>query len=400
MPGLDLALVSLHTSPFSVPGQGDVGGMNVVINELSRTLARQGHRITVYTRRTDSMSPDRLQIAENLTLEFIAAGPPTLLAKADQVAYIGDFGAALRQRMGERITPDLIHSHHWLSGVAALSVARELGTPHLQSYHSIAAAPGAGFFDGEPPEDPGRPDAERHLARESDGLIAVSTAEATTVTERLGANPDLVQVVPPGVNSSLFRPVDNPSAYERRWRQPYLLAAARLEPLKGIELAIETVAAIPPAHRPRLVIAGEATAGYDSYVAGLRQLPDLLGVTANVDFTGSLERAEFAALMRGAFALLVPSHSETFGLVALEAAASGVPTIGFSGGGLCEAICPDVSGVLLQSRDPGIWADSVITWLRDPDAWNSLGERAHEYASSRTWELTATGIVAAYLRLL
>src|SRR5699024_7847086 len=209
---------------------------------------------------------------------------------------------------------DLIHSHHWFSGVAALPVARELGIPHLQSFHSVAAPEGAGSLDaGEPAESDGRIPGEQFTATGSDLVVAVSEAEARTVSERYGVPGARLSVVRPGVDIERFRPCDDPE--ERRIR-PTLLFTARLQPLKGPDLALEAL-------------------------DQLRGLARELGIEDRVDFVGSLGRDELAEAMRCAGALLLTSWSETFGLVALEAQASGTPVLAWRcAGGVQEAVGP------------------------------------------------------------
>src|SRR5690606_4777532 len=260
-------------------------------------------------------------------------------------------------------------SHHWFSGMAALEVARERGVPHVQSFHSVAAPPDQPLTAGEPPESPARLDGETLLARRTDLVVAVSAAEARTVVDRLGAAPEAVRVVHPGVDSEMFHPGEGSA-------RPTLLAAARLEPLKAIDLAIRTLAGVVERDgepRPRLVVAGGATSD-ESYPRELAALAADLGVACDVTFLGPQGREQLAALMRSATLVLVPSHSETYGLVALEAAASGVPVVATRAGGLEESVVDDVTGLLLPDWETATWVDAVAGLLADPDLVARLGE--------------------------
>ena len=187
---LRIVAVSLHTSPVAEPGGADAGGMNVVVLEQSLALARAGHQVDLFTRRSDPDTPATMDIAPGVRVHHLDAGPPAPLAKSAMEQAIEPFREQLRAALshaaidGDDPRWDLIHSHHWFSGVAALPIARELGIPHLQSFHSVAAPEDAPHLDaGEPAESSGRIPGERLVARESDLVIAVSEAEARTVLD-------------------------------------------------------------------------------------------------------------------------------------------------------------------------------------------------------------------------
>ncbi|MDO5499874.1 MAG: glycosyltransferase [Propionibacteriaceae bacterium] len=373
-----VAKVSLHTSPYTALGTGDGGGMNAVVREQAESLGQLGHQVELFTRRDDPEAPDIVQTAPGVRLHTLDAGPAKPLPKSRIDDYLDQFTAGLRRRLRELETAlepvQLVHSHHWMSGVAALGVARELGVPHLQSYHSVAALPDHPLADGEPPESPRRVPGEALIAKESDIVIAVSQAEGRTVVERCGADPARIQVLHPGVDTQLFRPL---SPGEPSWRccemgRPYVLFAARLQPLKGPDLALEALARIDPGIRPHLVIAGETSADFADYHGQIEMLVHHLGVAGDVVYSGSRPRPEFASMMRGARLLLVPSHSETFGLVALEAAASGVPVVATAAGGLVESVQDGRTGIVLDSRDPQVWAEAITELLTDDAAHTRL----------------------------
>ncbi|MEO8907215.1 MAG: glycosyltransferase, partial [Microbacteriaceae bacterium] len=284
---------------------------------------------------------------------------------------------------------DIVHSHHWFSGMAALPFARVRGIPHVQSYHSIAAPVSSDLSEGERPESPGRIAGESWLAQNSDAIVAVSEAEAGTIIGRLGAPPEKVTVVLPGVDTELF----HPGQTQRPDR--YVLTAARIEPLKGLDLAVRTVAQLPPSLRPDVIVAGGPTVGYEAYLDELRDLAGELGIADRVRFVGPLSRVELADVMRHASALLIPSHSETFGLVALEAAASGIPVLATPTGGLKESVT-DQTGILLDSRDPRAWASALAGLLSDSDRATRLSESARAFAMTRTWRHDAEQTLDVY----
>ena len=393
---LRLLFVSMHTSPASSPGAGDAGGMNVVELHQAEALAALGHSVDIVTRRASTDQPDVTDLGGGVRLLHVEAGPADDLAKSAIDAHIGEFSAGLAQ-----LEPyDLVQSHHWMSGVAALPVARQWDVAHVQSYHSVAAHPGAPLSDGEPPESGGRVAGEALIARESDAIIAVSTAEARTIVERCGADPARVRVIPPGVDLDAFRPA---SRAERRpacpWcgsRAGYVLMAARLQPLKGGDLAIRAMAQLPASVRPDLVVAGDVSHDFADYRAEVEALIDSLGMRNHVHFVGAQSRDDLAALMRHSHALLVPSHSETFGLVALEGAASGVPVLASSTGGLREVVVHEETGYLMPDRDPVRWGRQLSGLLANEPLRARMGVIARVHARRYAWEAIGARLSAAY----
>lgn len=384
-------MVSLHTSPDDDPGTGDVGGMNVAVRSTALALAAQGHVVEILTRRTDPGSPAAHDLAPGVTIRHLDAGPAERRIKGDHEAYIAEFAQSL-QALGPY---DVVHSHHWFSGEAALDFARRRGIPHVQSFHSIAADPSTPLSDGERPESPGRMLGERHLAQASDAVIGVSAAERETVLTRLGASPAHVVVVTPGVDADLFTPATTPAVHPG-----YIVAAARLEPLKGLDLAIEAIAALADGIRPELVIAGGPTTGHDEYPADLCDHARAHGLAGGIRFLGPQSREDLAELLRGARMLIVPSHSETYGLVALEAAASGIPVVATASGGLIEAVDDGVTGLLVDSRNPAAWTDAVSRLLEDDALAARLGTAGRARAEHFTWDRTAAATAEVYTRLL
>ena len=432
-----LAFISMHTSPADLPGSGDAGGMNVVERAQAVALAALGHEVELITRRASPDAPDLVELAPGVTLRHIAAGPAAPLAKSAIDAFIPEFAAGLARLEAY----ELVHSHHWMSGVAALPVAREWGVPHVQSFHSVAALPGASLDEGERPESPARVAGEASVAQHSDAVVAISAAEARTVIERCGADPDRVHIVSPGVDGDLFRPLrpgeerwdgaalhgtssgtqpagmlvgpqsagappvrasgSQRSARPRPiWPRGFVLFAARLQPLKGPALAIAAMAELAPEIRPQLVVAGDASADFADYAAELRALVDDLGLRDDVTFIGPQSRADLATLLRSARVVLVPSHSETFGLIALEAASSGTPVIAASAGGLREAVAHLETGHLMDSRRPEDWGCALRHLLTHPRQLATMGVVARVHARRFDWAFAAHRLSGLYARLM
>ena len=389
---LRIALVCLHTSPGTDPGAGDAGGMNVVVRHQAEALAAFGHEVSILTRRSATDQPTSMPLAPGVTLHFLAAGPMAPLPKGEHEHWIADFSS----RLAELKPYDIVHSHHWFSGMAALPVARSWGVPHVQSFHSIAADDSTPLSAGERAESPGRMRGEAWLARESDSLVAISAAEAATITGRLGGAAERTTVVLPGVDSVAFHPAVPSDRTIRSDGRGYLLIAARLQPLKGLDLAISAVAGIPAEIRPSLVIAGAASADYHDYVEELRELAGRVGLTSQLRLVGPRSREDLANLVRGARLMLVPSHSETYGLVALEGAASGVPTIAAASGGLREAVVDGVTGLVLESREPRVWSDAIARLLADPQRAKRMSVAGREHALRLNWTRSAASLIDVY----
>lgn len=400
---LRIGVVCLHTDPFEPPGAGDVGGMNVVVRNAVTAMAGAGHSVRLWTRRSRPDASETEEI-DGVQVRRLAAGPPRPVPKHGHDELIAPFAELLAGDLDDEATggPDgpavqVLHSHHWFSGMAALPIARRRGIPHVQSFHSIAAPASAPLSEGERPESPARLEGEALLARSTDAIVAISDAEARTTIDRLGADPAIVHVIPPGVDGTLFHPGAASPA-------PILLAAARLEPLKGIDVAVRALAGVidllpEGASRPRLVVAGGAT-NDEAYPRELRSLAASLGVGPDVELVGPQTREQLAALMRAATLVLVPSHSETYGLVALEAAASGVPVVATRTGGLEESVIDGVTGVLLPDWDPAVWAAAITALLTSPGERARLGAGGRAHALSRTWSDVAAATVACYQRIL
>ncbi|MGO3886375.1 MAG: glycosyltransferase [Mycetocola sp.] len=388
---LSIALVCLHTSPGTEPGTGDAGGMNVVVREQAVALGALGHRVEILTRRSDPDQPDVVELAPRVTLRALTAGPARPLPKGEHEQWMSAFEDALRTQGPW----DVIHSHHWFSGIAALPIARERGIPHLQSFHSIAAGRDTPLSQGERAESPGRLAGEEYLALNSDGVITVSRAEALTTEQRLGGDPARIAIVRPGVDAECFSPAPAGAASSTEF-----VVAARLHPLKGIGLAVEAVAGVPSSLNARLVIAGEGSAEVPNYRAELESEATRLGIGDRLRFVGALTRAELAELFRTSRGVLVPSHSETFGLVATEASASGVPVVASAAGGLIEAVADGETGRVLDSRDPEVWSGVLTELLSDRALSHRYGAEGRARAEARGWDVSAAELAEVYAAFL
>lgn len=396
---LRVAFVSMHTSPAERPGTADAGGMNVLISALALALGARGVTVEFVTRRSDPGQPDVVDLAPGVRLHHVPAGPPSPLPKSVIHHHIDEF----RNGLAGLGPFDIVHSHHWMSGVAAIPLAHEWGIPHVMTFHSVAAHPNSPLRDGEPPETPDRLPGEVLCAEQSDLVIAVSHHEAAVVIGRCNADPGRVAIVRPGVDVDLFRPA---TAAEDGWtpnpgiRPHYAVFAARLQPLKAPDVAIAAVAGVPQDRRPDLVVVGQASADFAGYEADLHRLVQAKGLEDRVHFLPGQDRESLALILRHASVMLVPSHSETFGMIALEASASGIPVLAAAAGGLTEAISDGRTGVLVPTHDPDDWALALDTLLQDEARRHELGDAGRERALQMTWPVAADKTLAAYRRVL
>ncbi len=400
-------MVSMHTSPVELPGRADSGGMNVSIMELARELGEAGIEVDLVTRAVDE--PDVRKLAHGVTLRSLRGGPPQPLSRPELALAADEFGESVAELMGgDAARYDLIHAHYWLSGLATLPVAIELGMPFVQSFHSLGSMKNARLAPGDIAEPEARLRGEGFLVTQADAVLASSAAEVSVLIDELQAAPEKLWVIPPGVDAELFTPTRISNDPELRAslylepERPIIVVAGSLEPNKGQELAVRALAALHEIRgwAPLLVIAGSPTPGAEDYGSSLADLAHSLGVGGEVRFVGALDRDGIADLLAAASMTLLTSHSETFGLVALESAAAGTPVIGYQTTGLAESVDDGVSGILLDSRDPDVWAETISMLLDDDARLARLQASARGYAERFTWAQSAERLRGVYEGLL
>jgi D-inositol-3-phosphate glycosyltransferase len=286
-------------------------------------------------------------------------------------------------------------------------VALELGLPFVQSFHTLAAMKNRFLGPGSEPEPELRGRSERFLANQASAVVAGSRAEALSVLDDLGGSADRTWVVLPGVDTAVFRPLPDgePAAVRSELRlpaeRPILVMAGRIQPLKGHDLAVRALAMLAGLRvRPLLVLAGEPTPGDEDYLREVLRDAERLGVAADVHVVGALPQPQLARLLAAATLTLLPSHSETFGLVALESAACGTPVIAARSTGLRDSVADGRSGMLLDGRDPGRWAQVLAALLADPERLAQLGASARRHAECHTWEESADRLAEVYSSLV
>jgi D-inositol-3-phosphate glycosyltransferase len=400
-----IGLLSVHTSPLDRPGTGDGGGLNVYVREVARRLAAAGVHVDVFTRRTDPSRPATVTLADGVEVHHLDAGPPRPLDKHEVANQLCAFVLAL-QRHHTAGTHDLLHAHYWLSGWVARRVARRWGVPFVQTFHTLGVLKNATLAPGDAAEPPLRLAAEERVARDADRILVLTCGEARLLHRAYGLSGAKLTVVPAGVDLDRFRPADPPHHLDRvpaadtdtdTAAEPELLFAGRLQPLKGPDVAVRTLAEVRrtvPGTRLRIVGgtsgAGEGTTGPHE----LRALAAELGVGDAVTIEPALDQRTLAERYRTADVVLAPSRSETFGLVALEAQACGTPVVAADVPGL-EAVV-GAGGTLVPGHDPVDHAAAVVTYLRDPARSAAASRAGIATAEAASWDRTVDRLLAAY----
>jgi len=384
-----IALVSEHASPLALLGGDDAGGQNVHVGELAKALGRQGIEVVVHTRRDDPALTRRVPFAPNVVVDHVSAGPPEPLPKDELLPYMGAFAEDLADSWKvER--PDGVHSHFWMSGLAALEAARSVDIPVLHTYHALGSEKRTqqGTADTSPDT---RIAIEERIAREADALVATTRAEAK-VLQTMGADRSRIAVIPCGVDLQRFHPGDPTSrsttrcTADRQASRPRVVAASRLVPRKGVADLITALQWVPDAE---LVVAGGGPAGLvldDPEGARLQRLAETLGVDGRVGFLGAVRREDMPDLLRSADVVACCPWYEPFGLVAVEAMACGVPVLATEVGGLAESVVDGLTGVHVQPRNPRSIAEGLCGLLSDDHQRPAMGRAAAERALGYGWD--------------
>ncbi len=401
-----LAAISLHTSPLAQPGTGDAGGMNVYVDQTSRRLAARGVEVEIFTRATSSEQPPVAELVPGVLVRHIVAGPFEGLDKEELPGQLCSFAAGV-MRAEARSAPghyDVVHSHYWLSGQVGYLARDRWGVPLVHTAHTLAKVKNAAMAQDDEPEPRGRLIGEEQVVAEADRLIANTAAERTELIELYDANPERIDVVPPGVDTDVFRPGDRAAARRSLGigrDEAVIVFAGRIQPLKGPDVvvkAVERLAARYPDRRWRAVIVGGNSGTGRRPGHRLDELAARLGVSGLVDFRPPVPAAELVQLYRAADVVAVPSYNESFGLVALEAQAAGTPVVAAAVGGLTVAVADGVSGVLVPDHDPGRWADAFAGVVLAPDVRERLAGSAPAQAARFSWEVTVDGLLDSYHR--
>lgn len=397
-----VAMLSVHTSPLDQPGTGDGGGLNVYVTETGRRLASRGVRVDVYTRSTSPDVPAVVQVSEGLAVRHVAAGPEAPVGKAELPSHLCAFLLGLERHVtdhGLRGRYDVVHSHYWLSGWVGRRLRDRWGVPLVQSFHTLARVKNASLAPGDAPEPPLRMLAEARIVDDADRIVVPVCGEARMLHRTYGTSGARLSVVRPGVDRDLFRP-DGRRMFPPELPPgdgPVLLFVGRLQPLKAPDVAIRTLGHvrrdIPDARL--LIVGGVSGNGHGaSTPEDLRALAHRLGVERAVGIAPARPQPALADVYRAADLLLVPSRSESFGLVALEAQACGTPVVAADVGGLRAVV--EEGGVLVPGHDPVDHAGAAVRLLSDARRLDRVSEAGIRQAAAASWDRTVDGLIDVY----
>ena len=405
-----LAIVSVHASPVAPLGSGENGGMNVYLRAVCEELSRRGIPTEVFTRRADESGPARVRLAEKSWVTRLAVGPAEEVDKARLFDLLPDFTQALLEQARRRnMSYSLIQTHYWLSGWVGARLRDEWSLPWFHTFHTLARVKNERAAAGAMVEPEHRIAVEQAIVRNADRLIASSVQEADDLVRLYGALRSQVSVVAPGVDLRLFAP--RPTAALRvrlgLGQSKVIVFAGRLERLKGAEIVVRALALLADhlvdPEPPVLLVIGDdshngASESRDSggERARLLALARILGVDQRVRFLGSVDQDALAGYLSLASVCVVPSYSESFGLVALEAAACGTPVVAARVGGIPAIVKDGLTGFTLVSHDPAQYAERIGRLLVDGELGRCFSRRSRLVATQFSWQDTVDRLVAEY----
>jgi D-inositol-3-phosphate glycosyltransferase len=406
-----VAMLSVHTCPLATLGGKESGGMNVYVRDLSRELGRRGLSVDVFTRVQDPKPPLVGELGENARVIHLQAGPKRPYDKNLVYHHLPQFTENLK-RFAERegIGYHLIHSHYWLSGIVARDLQREWRVPSVHMFHTLGLLKNRVAENPKEKETEQRIEAERQIVRFADRLVAANPLEKAQLIWSYGASPSRLEVIPCGVDLGLFRPLGRHDA-KAHLQMPdghkVVLFVGRIEPLKGIDVLMRAMALVlKDIDMPRedvclCIIGGDPKAdNVDREMSRLQQMRERLGIADVVMFLGKRDQDALPYYYSAAEVCVVPSHYESFGMVALEAMACGTPVIASRVGGLTFTVKDGRTGFLVPNDDPGALAGKLKLLLTDDDLRSRMGQEGTRLARRYGWSIVATQVVALYRELV
>lgn len=397
-----IAMISLHTSPTATLGANANGGLNVYVREVCAAFSRHGVATDVFTRCQGNGSPEIEHLAPLSRVIYLAAGPAGL-DKYKLLDHVRPFTSRVQDFMQETgVRYDLVYSHYWLSGLAACGLRGSLCLPWAHTAHTLAVVKNRQLAPGAVPEPEIRVDLEGEIAHCADLLVVSTQAEGEDLRRVYHVRPDRIATVAPGVDLDAFQPRPRPLARALVGHPDHrlFLFVGRLEPLKGVDVILRALAMLTAGGRHpdvRLLVLGDDSGAGER--ARLEDLVGQLGLRERVEFLGSVQQRDLPAYYAAADGCLMPSYSESFGLVGLEAQACGTVVIASNVSGLASVVRNEVTGFLVDGPDPGAYARLMARLLEEPGLAERLGRRAHRRAQGFSWERTASELLTHFEEL-
>jgi D-inositol-3-phosphate glycosyltransferase len=402
-----IATLMVHTSPLDQAGVGDAGGMNVYVTESAKKMAQAGLSVDIFTRANKPNLPETIEIADGVTVKHLVAGPFEGLSKEELPSQLGALTSAFMQHQ-KNLPNDyysLLHSHYWISGQLGWMISERTNIPLIHTMHTTAKVKNLNLATGEKPEPQIRAIGEEQVVVAATGLIANTDAEAASLVSLYAACPDNVFVVAPGVDLTTYNPADGKAGARNRLDiaqdAMMLTFVGRIQAHKGPDVLLRAAAQMldhTPYLRSKLavvIIGGTSGAGADE-LDNLKGLAKFLKIEDVVHFIAPVAHAQLADWYRASDLVCIPSYSESFGLVALEAQACGTPVVATAIGGLRTAVSDGISGSLVDGHDPKAWSAVICRLILEPQRRVVLSMGAIEHASRFGWENTARKTLAVY----
>jgi len=385
----------MHTSPLAQPGAGDGGGMNVYVRALASAVARAGVGCDVYTRAEDPRQSPVVVVEPGFRVLHVNAGPRAPILRYELPGLVDAFVAESTRLIDEALPVEVLHANYWLSGAVAHRLKHLRDLPLVATFHTLARVKADAGVDDDPDQ---RARTEHDVIACADLMLASTAAERDQLETHYGAVPERVEIVPPGVDHSVFFPADAAVAKRRLGFEGrrMLLFAGRIQPLKGVGMAVRCLAELDDPTAMLLVVGGPSGPDGDEELARVRALAHELGIAANVHFVPPQPHTDLADFYRAADVCIVPSRAESCGLVALEAAACGTPVVAASVGGLRSLVDDGTTGFLVDGRDPAAYAAPVATLLDDPALAAEIGATASVRSRRYSWSITAARLRRLY----
>jgi D-inositol-3-phosphate glycosyltransferase len=392
-----IAVISIHADPLGRLGSKETGGMNVYIRELAGELAREGLVLDIFTRKVDGAEPEVVELTPGARVIRIAAGPQASIDKNDVYYYLPEFVAGVeRFRRQNALAYDVVHSHYWLSAWAGARLAYSWQVPHATMFHTLGEVKNRCGAPGE--ESALRIAVERQSVAVADRIVAASADEQSHLVNLYQANPRLVEIIPCGVNTKLFRPLDRPAARDQLGLSGSftLLFVGRMDPLKGADILLAAAAQLAPRIPELRVVVVGGDAAPESEETRVRELACRLGLEGIVRFEGAVPQGQLPFYYSAADLCVVPSYYESFGLVAVEALACGTPVVASRVGGLPVVVKSGENGLLVAERSPEAFAASIGTLYEDRERLAALAATARRSVGHLNWNAIARRICAVY----
>jgi D-inositol-3-phosphate glycosyltransferase len=389
-----VAVISMHTSPLAQPGVGDGGGMNVYVRELVSALAHAGLDCTTYTRAWQAGLPEVVNVEPNHRVVHIPAGNFEV-PKNELLSVVDEFTENVRAHIVASGGVDVLHANYWLSGLSAHQLKHELDLPLVTTFHTLARvkAQGGDF------ESDIREKSESDIIGCADAICVSCTEEERQFIDLYGNPPGTLEIVAPGVEHAFFAPGEKRGARHAlgiAFDVPVLLFVGRIQPLKGLDVAVQALAQLQAKNAQLIVVGGASGSEGNEEIEKVMQLARSLGVHNNIRFVEPQAHHMLSTYYRAADVVVVPSRSESFGLVALEAAACGIPVVASAVGGLLTIIDNGETGYLVPRRDPALFAEHIDELLAHPTMARAMGAKAAEKARHYTWSFAAARLRRVY----